>query len=269
VEVIESSWDTFGQQIKELRARLSCVSSKPFLFRGQKNSEWPLETTLERNGEKLMSFLAYYRLIAKIGPALEAFTGESVPEYDRELLRNFGDPDLQSSPDRFPSGSLYKYMAYLRHHRFPSPLLDYSRSPYVAAYFAFSEANSEQPVHTSPRAIYAYCEAEVTGGNRGEPRVRILGPYVRGHSRHFRQQSTYTICDTFDDHNNQWRFDSHERVFKEGRQQGLLWRFDFSSAERPNILRSLDEHNLNAFSLFDSEEALLDTLWLREHVLSA
>src|SRR5579871_975887 len=33
----------------------------------------------------------------------------------------------------------YDYMAYLRHHGFPSPLLDWTRSPYVAAFFAFRD----------------------------------------------------------------------------------------------------------------------------------
>jgi hypothetical protein len=29
----------------------------------------------------------------------------------------------------------------------------------------------------------------------------------------------------------------------------------------------LNDYNLNAFSLFDSEETLLETMWFREHVL--
>jgi hypothetical protein len=30
---------------------------------------------------------------------------------------------------------------------------------------------------------------------------------------------------------------------------------------------SLDDYNLNGFSLFDTEETLLETMWFREHVL--
>jgi len=33
------------------------------------------------------------------------------------------------------------------------------------------------------------------------------------------------------------------------------------------VLRMLDDYNLNAFSLFDSEETLLETMWFREHIL--
>jgi hypothetical protein len=45
-----------------------------------------------------------------------------------------------------------------------------------------------------------------------------------------------------------------------------VWKFDLPSTDRIPILKSLDQYNLNAFSLFDSEEALLETMWLREQI---
>lgn len=48
-----------------------------------------------------------------------------------------------------------------------------------------------------------------------------------------------------------------------------MWKFDLPSAQRISILKSLDQYNLNAFSLFDSQETLLETMWLREQVLGA
>jgi hypothetical protein len=48
---------------------------------------------------------------------------------------------VNTNADRGLSNLLgYKYFVCLRHYGFPSPLLDWSRSPYFAALFAFSGA---------------------------------------------------------------------------------------------------------------------------------
>ena len=100
----------------------------------------------------------------------------------------------------------------------------------------------------------------------GEPAMRSVGKYVRSHPRHFRQQSDYTICAGFEE-NLGWRFLPHGPVFGGRGKQDYVWKFNFPSSERIEVLRRLDEYNLNEFSLFDSEETLLETMWFREHVL--
>lgn len=259
-----ADWETFQKKIGELRAEYGQKESSPLLFRGQGNSDWKLTTTLERSGATGMLFRQYYQLIcARIAPAVKTFTGESVPEYKPDG-ESFLDPELLSL-SQFPSVTLYRYMAYLRHHGFPSPLLDWSRSPFVAAFFAFRE----QEEGVERRSIFAYCESPrgVKGGALGEPTIHPIGPYVQTHHRHFRQQCDYTICGSWD-LNYGWRFDSHEDVFRHSRPgQDVLWKFTLPSAERNTVLRSLNDHNLNAFSLFGSEESLLETMWLQEHVL--
>jgi hypothetical protein len=64
-----------------------------------------------------------------------------------------------------------------------------------------------------------------------------------------------------------WRFHPHDPVFWSRGKQDYVWKFDLPSTERTVILKSLDQYNLNAFSLFDSHETLLETMWLREQVL--
>ena len=64
------------------------------------------------------------------------------------------------------------------------------------------------------------------------------------------------------------RFDSHEKVFENRRpnqDQDLVWKFDIPSDERDKVLGILSAYNLNAFSLFGSEESLLETMWYREY----
>jgi FRG domain len=263
----EGDWKAFEEWLRELRKKFSRRSRPRLLFRGQQNSEWPLTTTLERNGQVGMTFKAFYDLIiGRIGPAVETFTGVPVPAYDDGLSKAFAeDLELLTLRRRFPPVDLYSYMVYLRHHGFPSPLLDWSHSPYVAAFFAFRDECGG----SAKRSIYAYCEMPegFKGGGVGDLSVRQIGSYVRSHRRHFRQQSDYTICSSWDS-NHGWRFASHQELFDHPRpKQDFLWRFDIPSSERDKVLQSLDDHNLNAFSLFDSEETLLETMWFREQVL--
>jgi hypothetical protein len=62
-------------------------------------------------------------------------------------------------------------------------------------------------------------------------------------------------------------FISTTRLFWNRGKQDYVWKFDLPSTERTAILKSLDQYNLNAFSLFDSPETLLETMWLREQIL--
>jgi hypothetical protein len=45
-------------------------------------------------------------------------------------------------------------------------------------------------------------------------------------------------------------------------------KFTIPAAERPKVLRLLDAYNLNAFSLFGSEESMMETLAIREFCLN-
>jgi|SRR5579872_1451215 len=260
-----NSWEDFEQKLKELRAENGTESS-PLLFRGHGNSEWHLATTLDRYTKNGMTFLSYYNLITgSIGPEVRTFSGVDVPERRQDVAESFFDKGLMFAfPRRFPDAPLYGYMAHLRQLGFPSPLLDWSRSPYVAAFFAFRE---EPLVPVAKRSIYAYCAGTIAGGTLYKPMILPLGPYVHTHHRHFRQRSEYTFCGNFVEWDAQWRFDSHEKVFGNrhpNQNQDLLWKFDIPSSERDKVLGILSDYNLNAFSLFGSEESLLETMWFRE-----
>lgn len=269
MKIIEvPDWETFELEVKGLRAEYNKETS-PLFFRGQGNSAWHLSTTLERNGANHILFREYYQLVcANMGPEVSTHAHIEIPEFNYQWATDqFLKPALLFEVgDVFPM-PLYRYMAYLRHFGFPSPLLDWSRSPFVAAFFAFRDhQDGEKP---EKRSVFAYCErpTNIKGMNVGRPYIRSFGPYVETHQRHFRQRCVYTICGTFD-RDYGWRFDSHEDVFgEENPEQDLLWRFDLPSSERHKVLGILADYNLNAFSLFGSEESLLETMWLREYVL--
>lgn len=92
----------------------------------------------------------------------------------------------------------------------------------------------------------------------------MFGPYVKVHKRHVLQQSQYSICVELDkDYNPQYA--NHELVFKNGEErQDRLWKFNVPNNERNRALKSLNKMNLNSYSLFGSEDSLVESISTNE-----
>lgn len=254
------SWDDFRSQVFRLETQCAALSEgKPWravsrvVYRGQANSEWALETTLERFVGPNSTMLSYYGAVSAILPYLQSFTGKTWSMPSREDLEAEVS-DLDGFGLRPPA---YDVLVHLRHHGFPSPLLDWSRSPFVAAFFALRAI----PPAASRVAIFAYLEFAGEGkvGTSSEATITSLGPYVTTHPRHFLQQAEYTVCVSRP--RNDPVFASHEAVFERGRQtQDLIWKFTIPVTDAEKARRELRRYNISAHSLFGSEEALLETL---------
>src|SRR5271169_2132405 len=125
------------------------------LFRGQASAGWPLKTTLERYTQDATWTLPdYFRRMHTTKAAVETYTDKCwdipAPHFYDLWLKEKGN-----SPAGLPPPPGYDYMVYLRHHNFPSPLLDWSRSSYIAAFFAFMQAS---PNENGRVAIYVFLE---------------------------------------------------------------------------------------------------------------
>lgn len=270
MESREGNWQDFEIWLQELRDR---KYRRGLIFRGQADSNWRLDTTLERNGHPTMPIADYYQLIVGgVGPDVGTFSSMQAPPFNQNVWNELSDYERLSDYGAlrgsvfdqalFPGGEHFEYVAYLRHHGFSSPLLDWSKSPYVAAFFAFRDAAPK----IEKRSIFVYCDTPegVRGGAIGEPMIQLLFGHTRTPRRHFFQQSIYTVCESANKRDGKWQFDSHQKVFDNPRpKQDFLGKFDIPSTERDKIMSLLDRYNLNAHSLFESEESLLETLWQR------
>jgi hypothetical protein len=270
-----TDWDEFEARLRGLYEQRDArrVATRqhisPLLFRGQANAEWPLSSTLERYATQndrpaLLEADLYYGRIHAAKPEIETYTGrhwdlESPYDY-LQRMQSEGEGFIH----RWFAGRAYEYMVFLRHHGFPSPLLDWSRSPYVAAFFAFASA---QP-NVDRVAIYAFLEYAGQGktGSPTTPAITGLGPYVPAHKRHFIQQSQYTVCTSRAE--NVRCYTSHQTAFENSETgQDILWQFTLPTTERVKVLSILDKHNINASSLFGSDEGLMETIAFRQLVL--
>ena len=117
-----TNWNKYKNFVDDL--------SENWAFRGQVNACWPLLTAIERS-----DFIEL-----KIGIELEF-----VAEFQRGA-RNY------LSKDELPE-HLIEWLALMQHHGAPTRLLDFSRSPFIAAYFAYEQCFVQNDINVAVWAI--------------------------------------------------------------------------------------------------------------------
>jgi hypothetical protein len=259
-----AEYERWVEDIQSTRARLreskeNVGHISGLMFRGHSNHKWKLETSLERYFPGDMSVPTYARLADAIKPAVETLTDKrwNIPDYP--TVAGMGRITFPHQSELF-RGEAYEFLLFLRHNGFPSPILDWSTSPYVAAFFAYSGARHDAE-YVSVHSFMEYV-GRGKSASSSEPTIFEMGPYTRAHRRHFLQQGRYTVCirttadKTF--------FASHEDAFRKNYpDQDLVKKVNLPASERRSVLRRLDLHNINAYSLYASDEALMQSLAFR------
>jgi len=246
------SWEEFEAVVAPLAEKPQHLQP---LFRGQRKSEWSLDTTLERHGAFDYSVEEYFRNITSARRKIETATGKKW-----ELSEDFKQDDPYPTA---PQG--YEFMVFLRHHGFPSPLMDWSRSPYIAAFFAFHHA---VPKESEFVAIFGYVETPNIGKEicRSEATISTCGSWISTDKKHFLQQSEYTVCRKQIRNPNGSLGDiyaRHGEAFARGDEdQDFLTKYLIPASERERVLRRLQLMNITSYSLFESTESLLELIAL-------
>jgi hypothetical protein len=271
-EISVSTWDEFEEQLQWLESfkrstekDVARAYDAP-LFRGIGNATWKLQTSLERafpleDSSDSISFLEYYRRTIAAKPAIESLTGalwKDVPDYPEMKERLRRDKTGWIDTCLLRENGVYRYWIYLRHHGFPSPLLDWTASPYLAALFAF-----DQTPHDAKHAcIYAYLRDGLHCFS-SELHAFVVGPYVQTDKRHFLQQSRYSMCVSTS--KDDYLFQTHDPgLVEEGGKNGFLFKLLIPTNARLEFLKRLDLMNINPYSLYASEDSLIRTIARRE-----
>lgn len=106
-----NSWEQYKRFISKL--------TNNWIFRGQGDSSWDLKTSIERT-----DFIKKY-------PEIEL---SFVLEFQRGARNFINSIDIPEN--------LIEWLALMQHHGAPTRLLDFTKSPLIAAFFAFEELNS-------------------------------------------------------------------------------------------------------------------------------
>lgn len=262
------TFEEFEQWVAELKNKQAAESLgsgrkySELLFRGHADENWGLQTTLERFAPNITSLNKYMYTAEKIRYQVELHAETT---WDPILKDGEIRQSEKNSIGMYADIPSPEYLVYLRHHGFPSPLLDWTRSPYIASLFAFSTCGG-----TGSIAIFVY--QEYLGRSKlyssDSTFIQNMGPHIKTHKRHTLQQAQYTICLKASGARTALPYDikSHES-HSGGERQDTVYKITIPKSEKLKVLIKLEQFNLNLYSILGSEEALMTTLATREFLL--
>ncbi len=124
------SWSEYNQWALDEKRK-----NNGLIFRGHSDSNYTLQTSFHRNGRR----------------DLIRYSMNDIPELARHISATIGRSFSTSNPEEH--GELL-YLA--QHHGYPTPLLDWTESPHIAAYFSFQGLNKFQNHYKENQYVRIY-----------------------------------------------------------------------------------------------------------------
>ncbi len=137
------------------KPRMPGLPRAEWLFRGQRDAAWDVVATAHRDDAWPHGWQTTQSLVEREHEALRRFLSAA----DRAGLRVPGDsPDvrtvLERQPASWPPPEVISVLAFGRHHGLPTRLVDWTRSRYVACFFA-SELPNPHEAQPERLAVFA------------------------------------------------------------------------------------------------------------------
>jgi hypothetical protein len=222
------SWDYFTDFIYD-----EMLAYNTFIYRGHRCDHWILNSTLDRLLHK------------RHGNLLEQYQNDQLErfKYAARGRRGPHPPELKSENDWWALG---------QHNGLATPLLDWTASPYVAAYFAFCNSRTDD---TRKRVVFALEQDMVCGKSKqireahkgkGKPPVlEFFKPFSDENSRLVNQGGLFTRAPQGVDI-EKWV----SGQFKGEKNYWVLTKLRIPSSNRDQCLRELNRMNINHLTLF-------------------
>jgi len=207
-----------------------------------------LHKTIEGYGKKIMIYRGLksvnFTLLPKIGYLIPTSSSRSKEKNEKEILRLFKEKALPYL-DFIPANN-WDWLAIGQHHGLPTRLLDWTRNPLVACYFAVEEECGDDSV------IYAYHnKSYISIEKHPEPfEYNKVGKFIPRHltPRIAAQAGLFTI------HSDPYKpFESDE-----------IEKIIIPNRIRLDLKWTLNQYGIERFSLFPGLDGLANHIkWLR------
>jgi FRG domain len=216
------------------------LASKRLLFRGQ-NKQWRLRTPFHRSGRA----------------DLHRFVFMDIPVLHRHLSARTKHVFRLENQEDYGA-----FLSLIQHHGYPTPILDWTYSPYVAAFFAYRGISNEQAASAPPEAkvrILTFDSGEWTRSWQAVPllvhpqlHVTVREFIAIENERMIPQQAASTVT-SIDD------METYIRS-RETDKKKYLQAIDLPVRERKRVIRELSYMGITAGSLFPGLDGACEEL---------